>query len=257
MQSNWRRLSRKLIPLTAVACGAALLAIVGIGGWVAAQAPEPIKIGILLPKSGPYAVQGNNGHNGAMIAVDDFGGKVLNRPIQLIWEDESNPQASVQRMRKLIEEDKVVAVDGGISSGDVLAMMPIALRSKVLFMASGPNATEITGKSCNRYTFRVDLPNHVTVQSVFPSLWQGGKNERWYFLSASYAWGIDAYNQMKNLLEQKDPKAQIVGQDQAPLGTTDFSSFLLKMRSENPQVAFLGEGGTDLTNFLKQMQSIG
>ncbi len=223
----------------------------------AAAAQEPIKIGVLLPKSGTYTVQGENGHNGAMLAVEDFGGKVLGRPVQLIWEDESTPQASVQRMRKMIEVDKVVAIDGGISSGDILAMMPVALQNKVLLMASGPNATEITGKDCNRYTFRVDLPSHVTVRTIFPSLSDQGKNNRWYFLSASYAWGIDSYNQMRDYLKAQDPKAAIVGQDQAPLGTTDFSAFLLKLRGGNPQVAFVTFGGSDLTNFLKQFQGIG
>jgi branched-chain amino acid transport system substrate-binding protein len=223
----------------------------------AAAAQEPIKIGVLLPKSGTYTVQGENGHNGAMLAVEDFGGKVLGRPVQLIWEDESTPQASVQRMRKMIEVDKVVAIDGGISSGDILAMMPVALQNKILLMASGPNATEITGKACNRYTFRVDLPSHVTVRTIFPTLSDNGKNKRWYFLSASYAWGIDSYNQMKDYLKEKDPSAVIVGQDQASLGTTDFSAFLLKLRSSNPQAAWVTFGGSDLTDFLKQFQAIG
>ena len=105
----------------ALALGGALPALGP--GRARGQAASPIKIGILLPKSGPYAVQGENGHHGAEIAVDDFGGQVLGEPIELIWEDESSPQASQQRMRKLIEENKVVAVQGGISSGDVLAVM--------------------------------------------------------------------------------------------------------------------------------------
>jgi len=236
-----------------------IVAVVSLLLWLAsaAAAQEPIKIGVLLPKSGTYTVQGANGHNGAMLAVEDFGGKVLGRPIQLIWEDESIPQASVQRMRKMIEVDKVVAIDGGISSGDILAMMPVALQSKILLMASGPNATEITGKDCNRYTFRVDLPSHVTVRAIFPSLSDNGKNKRWYFLSASYAWGIDSYNQMRDYLKDKDPSAVMVGQDQAPLGTTDFSAYLLKLRSGSPQVAWVTFGGSDLTNFLKQFQGIG
>jgi len=234
-----------------------VLLLVGFSSWAAAQSKEPIRIGILLPKSGTYTVQGNNGHNGAILAVEDFGGSLLGRPIELIWEDESNPQQSVQRMRKMIEVDKVVAIDGVISSGDALAMMPVALQNKVLFMASGPNATEITGKDCNRYTFRVDLPSHVTVRTIFPSLSENGKNKRWYFLSASYAWGIDSFNQMRDYLKLKDPSATIVGQDQAPLGTNDFSSFLLKLRGSNPQVGFITFGGSDLTSFLKQFQQIG
>ena len=137
---------------------------------ITARAAEAIKIGLLLPKSGPYAVQGETGQNGAQIAVDDFGGHVLDRPIQIVWLDESSPQSTQQNMRKLIEEEKVVAIQGGVSSGDVLAIMPVAEQAKMLLMASGPNATEITGKNCNKYTFRVDLPNKVTVQSVYPQL---------------------------------------------------------------------------------------
>src|SRR5581483_840614 len=76
-----------------------------------------------------------------------------------------------------------------------------------------------------------------------------------YFVSASYAWGIDAYNQMKELLVQDGGK--VLGADQAPLGTSDFSSYILKIQQANPQVVFLGLGGTDLTNFLKQFHDVG
>lgn len=220
---------------------------------VGAQSTGPIKLGVLLPKSGTYAISGESGYNGAQIAVDDFGGQVLGRPIQLIWLDESSPQVSQQNMRKLIEQEKVVAVQGGISSGNALAIMPLALRQKILLMATGPNATEITGKDCNRYTFRVDLPNRVTVRSVYPML--SALTKDWYFVSASYAWGIDAYNQMQELLVKDGGK--VLGFDQAPLGTTDFSSYILKIRQANPKVVFVGVGGTDLTNFLKQIHDVG
>ncbi|MGH9695571.1 MAG: ABC transporter substrate-binding protein, partial [Bryobacteraceae bacterium] len=119
---------------------------------VTARAAESVKIGLLLPKSGPYAVQGETGKNGAQIAVDDFSGHVLDRPIEIVWLDESGPQSTQQNMRKLIEEEKVAAIQGGVSSGDVLAIMPVAEQAKMLLMASGPNATEITGKNCNKYT---------------------------------------------------------------------------------------------------------
>ena len=236
---------------------AAALVAVGLSSWAAAQSKDPIRIGVLLPKSGTYTVQGENGHNGDVLAVEDFGGKVLGRPIELIWEDESTPQQSVQNLRKMIEVDKVVAVDGIISSGDALAMMPVALQHKILLMASGPNATEITGANCNRYTFRVDLPNLVTIKTIFPYLSDSGKNDKWYLLSASYAWGIDADKQMRAYLAKDAPKAKIVGADLAPLGTNDFSSFLLKMRAVNPQVVFAAFGGSDLTSLLKQIQGIG
>jgi branched-chain amino acid transport system substrate-binding protein len=220
---------------------------------ITARAAESIKIGMLLPKSGPYAVQGETGHNGAQIAVDDFGGRVLDRPIEIVWLDESSPQSTQQNMRKLLEEEKVVAIQGGVSSGDVLAIMPVAEQAKTLLMATGPNATEITGKNCGKYTFRVDLPNKVTVQSVYPLLKPHGK--KWYFIVASYAWGIDAYNQMKDVVVKDG--GTVVGYDQAPLGTTDYSSYILKLRQAKPDVLYVGLGGTDITNLLKQMHEIG
>jgi branched-chain amino acid transport system substrate-binding protein len=220
---------------------------------ITARAAESIKIGMLLPKSGTYAIQGETGHNGSLIAVDDFGGHVLDRPIEIVWLDESSPQATQQNMRKLLEEEKVVAIQGGVSSGDVLAIMPVAEQAKTLLMATGPNATEITGKNCNKYTFRVDLPNKVTVQSVYPLLKERGK--KWYFVVASYAWGIDAYNQMKDVVVKNG--GEVVGYDQAPLGTTDYSSYILKLRQAKPDVLYVGIGGTDITNFLKQMHEIG
>ena len=242
--------SRRALLKLGAAAGLAPLAMPAIAN---AQAGAPLKIGILLPKAGTYAVQGGIGHNGATIAIADAGGHVNGRPVELVWLDESSPQSTVQNVRKLIEEDKVVAVSGGINSGDVLAAMPVVERARTLFMATGPNASEITGKSCNRFTFRIDLPNHVTVKSVFPYLASHGKN--WYFVSASYAWGIDAYNQMEAVLLKNGGK--VVGTDQAPLGTTDFSSFILKIRAARPDAVFLGLGGSDLTNFMKQLHQVG
>ncbi len=218
-----------------------------------AQAAAPLRIGLLLPKSGTYAVQGDQGHHGAMLALKDFGGHINGRPVEIIWYDEDTPQTTQQNMHKLIQEKKVVAVQGGISSGDVLAVMPVAERSQTLFMASGPNASQITGAKCSKHTFRVDLPNHATVRSVYPSLSQHGKN--WYFIYASYAWGIDGFNQMKSLLTSKGGK--VVGADQTPLGTTDFSSYILKVASAQPDVLFLGIGGGDMTNFLNQFHQMG
>jgi len=127
------------------------------------------------------------------------------------------------------------------------------LHGRVRLMATGPNATEITGKNCGKYTFRVDLPNKVTVQSVYPLLKEHGK--KWYFVVASYAWGIDAYNQMKDVVVKDG--GTVVGYDQAPLGTTDYSSYILKLRQAEPDVLYVGLGGTDITNFLKQMHEIG
>src|ERR1700744_91652 len=249
IKSSASGISRRTL-LAGAAIGATQIAAPFV---ITARAAESIKIGMLLPKSGAYAIQGETGHNGSLVAVDDFGGHVLDRPIEIVWLHYSNPQCTQQNMRKSHEEERGGAIQGGVSSGDVLAIMPVAEQAKTLLMATGPNATEITGKNCSKYTFRVDLPNKVTVQSVYPILKERGK--KWYFVVASYAWGIDAYTQMKDVLVKDG--GTVVGYDQAPLGTTDYSSYLLKVRQAKPDVVFVGLGGTDITNFLKQMHEIG
>ncbi len=248
--SNPESTSRRIVLEAAAATG---LLTAGAPFIRSARAAEPIKLGILLPKSGTYAVQGEQGHNGALMALDEFGNKVNGREVQTIWLDENGPQASLQNMRQLVEKEHVAAVQGFVSSGDALACMPLAESSKTLLMCSGPNASEITGSQCNRYTFRVDLPNYATVRAVYPHLANAGKN--WYFVTASYAWGIDGFKQMKAVLE--DNGGKVVGADQTPLGTTDFSSYILKVMAAKPDVLFLGIGGGDLTNFLKQFHQMG
>jgi branched-chain amino acid transport system substrate-binding protein len=239
-----------------MSCRARLLGLAATGMLLAttvASAAEPIRIGLLMPKSGTYAVQGAQGQEGAMLAVQDFGGQIDGRPVKVIWYDENGPQTTQQNMQKLVEQDHVVGVTGGISSGDMLAVMPIAKRSQTPLIVTGANATQITGADCNRYTFRVDLPNYTTTRTVYPSLTKHGKN--WYFISASYAWGIDGYKQMKGLLDAHGGK--VLGADKTPLGTSDFSSYILKVVSKQPDVLFLGIGGSDLTNFLKQFHQMG
>lgn len=241
---------RKLLKAGAALGAAATVSPFFIGN---ARAAEPLRIGLLLPKSGSYAVQGAQGQQGAMLALEDFGGHINDRPVEVVWYDENGPQTTQQNMHKLIEEKRVAAVQGGISSGDILAIMPVAERASVPLMATGPNASEITGAQCSKYTFRVDLPNYTTVRSVYPELSKHGKN--WYFIYASYAWGIDGFNQMKGVLTADG--GTVVGADKTPLGTTDFSSYILKVMSAEPDALFLGIGGSDLTNFLKQFHQMG
>ena len=122
----------------------------------------------------------------------------------------------------------------------------------MLLMATGPNATEITGKNCNKYTFRSWMPNKVTVQSVYPQLKERGRNG----IYRSRRMPGDKRLQSNERCLVKDG-GTVLGYDQAPLGTTDFSSYILKLRQAKPDVLYVGLGRTDLTNLLKQMHEIG
>jgi branched-chain amino acid transport system substrate-binding protein len=218
-----------------------------------AQSTEPVRIGLIYSKTGPGASIGEFLERGSELAVEQAGGKVLGRPIQLVWLDEANPQVSQQNMQKLIGETKVVAVIGGNYSSSALAMMSVANRSKIPLILPGAAASEITGKSCSRYTFRTQATVPVQVAGVMPYLSKIGKKV--YFLTPSYAFGQDILNAARSRLKENGMTE--VGIDQVPVNTADYSSYILKIRQAKPDVVVGGLVGGDFSDFLKQWNEMG
>ncbi|MEZ0605421.1 ABC transporter substrate-binding protein [Paraburkholderia sp. IW21] len=233
-----------------LASGAAVLAA---PAFVRAQGDQPLKLGLVMAKQGVWTEQGEMIVNGVKLALADAGNQVRGRRIDLVWYDEPNPQSAQQNMQKLVEEDKVVAVIGGTNSGTSLAMASVANRAKVPYIAPNAAARELTGSSCNPYTFRTLAPTPVTCRALAPSLLAKGK--RWHFLVANYAYGQDIQRAMSELLKQAG--GTMTGADVSPLNTTDFSSFILKIRQSKPDVVVLGLPGGDLSTFLKQYAEMG
>lgn len=218
-----------------------------------AQSATAIRIGIVSAKQGVLAEPGVAAGNGAMLAAEQAGNRVLGRNLEVLWYDDANPQAAQQAITKLVDEDKAAAVVGGTNSASALAMAAVAKRAKVPLVVTAGAAREITGKDCNRYTFRTQLTVPVASRAITPLLFEKGK--KWYFLTASYAFGQDISASMKTALDQAG--GQAVGMDQVPQGTSDYSSFILKIRQAKPDVLVAGLGGNDLNNLMKQMAEYG
>jgi branched-chain amino acid transport system substrate-binding protein len=212
-----------------------------------------VRIGLVMAKTGNWAEHGEASANAVKIAVEQEGGEILNRPLDVIWYDEPNPQTSQQNAQKLIEEDKVVAVIGGSNSATGMAMASVAARLKTPFIAHTSAAREITGKNCNRYTFRALATGPVFARAIVPAGLEYGK--KWYFIVPAYAFGTDMYAAMKELLVQAG--GTDLGVDQVPVGTTDFSSYILKIRQAKPDALVCVLVGSDLANFCKQYRELG
>jgi branched-chain amino acid transport system substrate-binding protein len=213
-----------------------------------AQGNDPVRIGLIYSKQGPGASIGQFLERGSEVAVQQAGGKVLGRPIELVWLDEANPQVAQQNMQKLIEENKVVAVVGGNYSSSALAMMSVANREKIPLILPGAAASEITGKECSRYTFRTQATVPVQIAGLMPYLSQSGKKV--YFVTPSYAFGQDILRAARGELKQVGMKE--VGVDEVPINTADYSSYILKIRQAKPDAVLGGLVGGDFSNFLKQ-----
>jgi branched-chain amino acid transport system substrate-binding protein len=246
-------MTRLLIPRRRTLLGAAGLAAAPLAMPFIARAADPIKIGVLLAKTGQIAAQTEYLSNGTFLAMKQRNNTIMGQPAELVWLDEPTPQAATQNMQKLVQENKVVAVLGGSLSSDALAEEATAVQLKIPFVCDNAAATEITGKNCNRYTFRLNTPVAVQQRMLAPFALKYGK--KWYHITASYAFGQDILRSSRELL--KEAGGTEVGSDEVPLNTADFSSFILKIRQAQPDVVVGGLSAGDLSTFLKQWNELG
>lgn len=207
-----------------------------------------------MAKQGPWATLGSASADGARIALEQAGGKALDRPVEMIWLDDPSPQGAAQNFAKAVEQEKVVAVIGGNSSASGLAMSAVAKEKKVPLIVHGAAATEITGEKCHRFVFR----NNATVPAYSrmlagPAASTGAK--KWHYVVGAYAFGRDVHKEMREQLAAFG--ASEVGYDEIPVGTTDFSALTLKITSAKADGVVCGLAGNDLSSFLKQFAEFG
>jgi len=233
--------------------GAAALATAPLATPFIARAAGPIKIGLLLAKTGGIAAQTEYLSQGSFLALEERGNKIMGEPAELVWLDEPSPQDATQNMQKLVQENKVCAILGGSLSSNALAEEAKALELKVPFIVDNAAATEISGAKCNRYTFRLNTP--VLVQSRMIAPYALGYGKKWYFITSSYAFGQDILKSSRELL--KAAGGTEVGVDEVPVNTPDYSSFILKIRQAKPDVVLGGLTSGDLSTFLKQWNELG
>src|SRR6202165_4249002 len=234
-------------------------AVFGIPAFIPriGEAADAIKIGVLEPYTGVYAGPGENETNGFQMAVDAWNkrGGVMGRKIEMVKEDEqNNTGVGAQKARKLINQDKVAALVGTVSSGVSLSGAGAANELGTLFIDSGGHSDDVTGKSCHWNVFRTChstwMETHATGYSLAKRF-----GKRWFLITPDYAYGHALETGFKDVLARIG--GEIVGNELTPLGTTDFSSYLTKIDAANPTLVLVLVQGDDYTNCLKQMNQFG
>jgi branched-chain amino acid transport system substrate-binding protein len=218
---------------------------------------QPIKIGDIDPITGTYAASGESQTRGAKMALAEVNarGGVLGRELQLVIEDGgANVGLSQQKARKLIDQDKVALLMGSVSSAVSLAVSPVAHQAGVVYMDTGGHVDAVTGTQCHWNTFRICTTTYMLVAALANTLFKkfGG---RWYFLTPDYAFG-HALQHWNEVILQKLGGTNL-GNSLAPLGTTDFSSYLIKAASTHPDVLINLTDGQDRLNSMKQAAEFG
>jgi branched-chain amino acid transport system substrate-binding protein len=244
------RIGRRSLLLGATSLAASRLGMPYIGN---AAAAEPIRIGMIWAKTGSIVDQAEYLAQGGMLALEQRNNTLLGRPAEIVWLDEPNPQGAQQSAERLVGEQKVVGMVGGALSSFALAISSVAKKAKIPYVAANAATGDLTGKSCNKYTFRLQPPVDVHARILAPYCASIGK--KWYLLTASYAFGQDIKRAFTDYITANG--GTVVGADEVPVGTPDYSSFILKIRAAKPDVVIGGIAASDLTTFLKQWNELG
>jgi branched-chain amino acid transport system substrate-binding protein len=248
-------LNRRTIMKAAAAAGVSQVAAPFV---VSAWAADNVKIGMDNPLTGTYAALGKNEQYGAQLALDQINAKggILGRKVELLIEDSTSGDAgtAVQKARKLIDRDKVDFLVGNINSALAAAMANVAYEKNVLHVIPGGHTDPITGANCHWNVFRVCNTTQMEANAVAATLIKTA-GKKWYYITPDYAFG----HTLQAGLEKAAAKlgGSKVGGDLTPLGTTDFSSYLIKAQSANPDVIIFLVAGDDAVNALKQAVQFG
>ena len=254
-----RLLQRAWLDRRAMLKGAAALGglVVASPAIIAARAETPIKIGMIDPLTGAYAAVAQNEVMGAKLAVEQLNAKggILGRPIELLVEDSANDVGTgVQKARKLTERDEVTFLIGDVNSGVAQAIAQVSNEKRILHIVSGGHTDSITGKDCKWNVYRVCNTTSMEANSISATLFkQYGK--KWHFITPDYAYGHTLQQAATADLEKLG--GSVTGSELTPLGTTDFSAFLIKARAANPDVILVLVQGSDMVNCLKQITQFG
>jgi branched-chain amino acid transport system substrate-binding protein len=249
------KLGRRDVLKGVAAVGAAQLAAPFL---IAQKNDTPVRIGLDDPLTGTYAQLGKNEQIGCELAVEEINkkGGILGRKVELLVEDSTsdNTGTAVQKAHKLIDRDKVDFLLGNVNSSMAVALGQITNQANILHIVTGGHTDAVTGTDCHWNVFRVCNTTRMETNSVSKTLLsQFGK--KWYFITADYAFGHTLQEGFEASL--KAAGGTHVGTSLTPLGSTDYSSFLIQAQSANPDVILLLVAGQDMVNCLKQAVQFG
>ena len=239
------------------AAGAAGLMQVSSPFIISARGETPIRIGMVDPLTGVYAAPAQNEVTGAKLAIEQINAKggILGRPVELLVEDSANDVGTgVQKARKLIERDQVTFLIGDVNSAIAQALAQVTNEKKMLQIVSGGHTDSITGADCKWNVYRVCNTTRMEANAVSDLLFNK-YGKKWHFITPDYAFGHTLQKACADNLQKLG--GTVTGNELTPLGTTDFSAYLIKARAASPDVLILLVQGGDMINCLKQIVQFG
>jgi branched-chain amino acid transport system substrate-binding protein len=241
----------------ALATGAALL----LASAFAARAQDKIsdgavKIGMLEDMSSIYAdITGTGAVMAAKMAVEDFGGKVLGKPIEVVAADHQNkPDIASATAREWFDSQHVDALMDVAASATALAAIEVAKTKNKIVVLNGPGAIRITNEACTPISIHYTYDNYALSHGTGAAMVKAGY-DTWFFITADYAFGHDLEEVTAAVVRAGGGK--VLGSVRAPINTLDFSSALVQAQASKAKVVGLANAGADTSNSIKQAAEFG
>ena len=229
---------------------------IGFGAGAFAQNTGPVKIGFITDMSSLYAdIDGPAGAEMVKWAAQDFGGKVLNRPIEVLTADHQNKaDVASSKAREWMDKEGLSMLIGGTNSGTALAMSKVAIEKKRPFIAIGAGSARLTNEDCSPYTVHYAYDTVSLAKVAGTALVKAG-NKSWYFLTADYAFGYSLEGDAATVVKANG--GTVAGAARHPLNASDFSAFLLQAQASKAQILGLANAGGDTINAMKAAKEFG
>ena len=244
----------RLAGMLAAGIGLAMLGQSAVSGKSWAQESKPLKIGLLGGLSGVYADVALGQVEAMQLAVEDAGGKVLGRPIEIVSADHQNkPDVAASIARRWYDEG-VKMISGLDTSSVGLAVRKVAQEKGQIDLNVGSATADLTGPACSptgaHWVYDTYALAHVTGDALVKN---GG--ETWFFVTADYAFGKSMEDEATKVIKAAGGK--VLGDVRHPLSTQDFSSFMLQAQASKAKIIGLANAGMDTVNAIKQAGEFG
>jgi branched-chain amino acid transport system substrate-binding protein len=235
---------------------AAALALSLAGPAVAQVSDDVVKIGVLNDQSGVYSdLCGLGSVEAVKMAVEDFGGKVLGKPIEVISADHQNKaDIGANIANKWIDVDKVDVIVDLPNTAVCLAVQKICQDKNRIDIISTGASVILTNKNCSPTGFHWTYDNYALATGTGTAMVKQG-GDTWFFLTADYAFGHDLEKNTTDAVKKSGGK--VVGGVRHPFPCNDFSSFLLQAQASKAKVIGLANAGGDTINAVKQAFEFG
>ena len=220
------------------------------------QGVAPFRLGAIVDMTGVYSAHGGPGMVTAVkMAAEDFGGKVLDRPIEVLSADYQNKvDIAATRARQWYDRDGVSAIIESTDSASALALQTLGKEKKRITLFAGSASSNLTNAACSPYGVHYVYDTYVLANGTGRAVTRAG-GDSWFFITADYAFGHSLERDTSNVIKANGGK--ILGNVRAPLSSPDFASYLLQAQSSKAKVIGLANAGTDTQNAVRQASEFG